>query len=259
MVAAVGDDVTGWQPGQECAALLSGGGYATRVAVPAAQVLPAPLGPDLTTTAGVVETAATVLSNFDLAGVGSSDCVLVHGGAGGVGSFAIQYAHHLGARVVATAGSDEKLAYCRSIGADVAVSYDADWPAAVADFTAGRGADVILDVVGAKYLERHLQTLAPDGRLVVIGLQGGRRARLDLAALMAKRGQLLATTLRSRPVEQKASICAAVTYRVWPLLASGAIQPAPQTRFALSEAAEAHRLLESGASFGKIVLVVENS
>ena len=255
-VAATGPGVTGWPVGTECAALLAGGGYATLAVAPAGQLLPVPAGMDLVTAAGVVEVAATVLSNFDLASLGRGETVLVHGAAGGVGSFAVQYAKSQGASVVATAGSQPKLDYCRSIGADVAVNYTGDWVTTVQGFTHGDGVDVIWDVVGAKYLEQHLTLLARDGRLVVIGLQGGRKAPLDLGALLAKRGHLMATTLRSRPVEQKAAICAAVGDRVWPLLQSGAIRPAPMTLFPLAEAAEAHRLMDSGEHIGKIVLEV---
>lgn len=258
-VAALGPGVTGWTVGTPCVALLAGGGYAEKVAVPVGQVLPVPEGVDLVTAAGLVEAAATVWSNLDLARLVAGETMLVHGAAGGVGSFAVQYAKHLGATVVATAGSPEKLDYCRSIGADHALSYKNDWAAALTELTGRRGVDVILDVIGAKYLEQHVSLLAPDGRLVVIGLQGGRRATLDLGALLSRRAQIIATALRSRPRAQKAAICTAVAASVWPLLAAGAVRPAPQTRFSLASAADAHRRLESGENLGKIVLVIDQS
>ena len=254
-VQALGEGVQGWAVGQECAALLAGGGYAELVAVPAGQVLPAPPGVDLVTAGGVVEVAATVVSNLDLAGLRPGETLLVHGGAGGIGSFAIPYAKQLGATVLATAGTPAKLAHCRSLGADVALSYREDWPAGVAEATGGRGADVILDVMGAGYLEANVAALATEGRLMIIGMQGGRKGALDLGALMAKRGRLQATTLRARPPAQKARICARVAESVWPLLASGELSPTVTTRFPLAEAADAHRRLESGDNLGKIVLV----
>ncbi|MBA3527869.1 MAG: NAD(P)H-quinone oxidoreductase, partial [Propionibacteriaceae bacterium] len=178
-IAELGSDVTGWEVGDACVALLAGGGYAEYVAVPAGQVIEPPGGIDRVTAAGLVEVAATVTSNMAIAALGEGDIVLVHGGAGGVGSFAIQYAKALKATVVATAGSEEKLAYCRSIGADLAVSYRQDWVGGVRDFCADRGVDVILDNMGAKYLTAHVSLLGVGGRLMVIGLQGGRKGELD--------------------------------------------------------------------------------
>jgi putative PIG3 family NAD(P)H quinone oxidoreductase len=255
-IAALGAGVDGWSVGDPCVALLAAGGYAELVAAPAGQVIEPPHGVDLVTAAGLVEVAATVSSNLALANLRRGETVLVHGGAGGIGSFAIQYAKTLGARVIATAGAERKLEYCRRAGADLAVSYRSDWPGEVEAFTGGRGVDVILDVMGASHLEPNVRILGTGGRLVVIGLQGGRKGTLDLGQLLTKRGSVLATTLRSRPVEEKTAICCRVAETVWPLVSTGAIQPAPQTVFPLTDAAAAHRLLESGESLGKVVLTV---
>jgi putative PIG3 family NAD(P)H quinone oxidoreductase len=255
-IAEVGSGVTGWEVGDACVALMAGGGYAEFVAVPAGQVIEPPDGVDRVTAAGLVEVAATVVSNMTLAGLSEGDVLLVHGGSGGIGSFAIQYAKALGAKVVATAGSREKLAYCRSIGADLAVSYRDDWVEEARSFSEGHGMDVILDNMGAKYLTDHLSLLAIEGRIMVIGMQGGRKGEIDLGQLMAKRGRLFATTLRARPVAEKAEICAEVAETVWPMITSGAIKPAPQTVLPLALAAEAHRRLESGDSSGKFILTV---
>ncbi len=254
-ISALGDNVTGWTVGQQCCALLAGGGYAERVVVPVGQVLPIPDGIDPVAAAGLPEVAATVVSNLDLAGLQAEQWLAVHGGAGGIGSFAIQYAVALGARVLATAGSPQKLDYCRSLGATAAIDYHDDWPARLAEITEGHGADVILDVVGAKYLPDNVAALAVDGRLVVIGLQGGRSGTRDLGRLLAKRGAVFATALRSRPLDQKAAICARVRETVWPLIAAGRIGLGRQSRFAFADAAEAHRHFDSGENIGKILLV----
>jgi putative PIG3 family NAD(P)H quinone oxidoreductase len=255
-VEEVGAGVTGWSVGDPAVALLAGGGYAEYVVVPAGQVLPPPAGVDLVSAAGLIEVAATVVSNFDHVGLVAGETVLVHGGTGGIGTFAIQYAHALGCRVLTTAGSPAKLDLCRNLGADVAIDYHADWAAAVAEATAGKGVDVILDVMGAKYLEANVAALAADGRLVVIGLQGGRKGTLDLNRLLTRRATVTATSLRFRPIEQKAAICAEVLRRAWPLVASGAIRLAPETRFPLEQVADAHRRLESGENTGKVILVL---
>ncbi|GAB3919724.1 NAD(P)H quinone oxidoreductase [Microlunatus endophyticus] len=254
-VAALGEGVEGWQPGDSCVALLAGGGYAELVAVPAGQVVRPPEGVDLVTAGGLIEVAATVVSNCDLALLATGETFLVHGGAGGIGSFAIRYATQLGARVITTAGSEDKLAYCRALGADLAVSYREDWAAAVADFTQGAGVDVILDNMGAKYLEANLGALAVDGRLMIIGMQGGNRAEINLGRLLVKRGTVSATSLRGRPVAQKAKIVQRVADAVWPLYASGRLTPTEETRFALADAAQAHARLESGENIGKILLL----
>jgi putative PIG3 family NAD(P)H quinone oxidoreductase len=255
-VAALGSGVEGLEVGQPCVALLAGGGYAEQVVVPAGQVLPPPPGYDLVDAAGVLEVAATVWSNLAHAHLAAGETFLVHGGAGGIGSFAIQYAKALGATVLATAGSDAKLQHCRELGADHAFSYRADWEAQVREATDGRGVDVVLDNMGAKYLEAHLGLLAPDGRLQIIGFQGGRTGTIDLGALLAKRGTIAAISLRGRPLDQKADICRHVAAVVWPLLADGTVVPTPRTTYALEDVADAHRAFESGDNVGKIVLRV---
>jgi putative PIG3 family NAD(P)H quinone oxidoreductase len=256
-VAAVGDGVDGWQVGQQACALLAGGGYATKVAVPSGQLMPIPAGVDLATAAGLPEVAATVWSNVMMvAGLRPGEVLLVHGGAGGIGTFAIQLASAVGARVIATAGSQEKLDLCRELGAEAAVDYrEQDFVAVVAEVTDGHGADVILDNMGASYLSRNLDTLALEGRLVVIGFQGGSRAEMDLRKLFLKRAALFSASLRARPVAEKTTICAEVAEHVWPLVADGTIRPVVGKTMPLAEAAEAHRVMESGASTGKIVLV----
>ncbi len=256
-VAAVGDAVTGHRVGDQVCALLSGGGYATRVAVPAGQVMPVPSGVDLVTAAALPEVAGTVWSNVMMvAGLGADDTFLVHGGAGGIGTFAIQLGKAVGARVLTTGGSAEKLAFCAELGADVTINYrDQDFVEVVREVTDGHGADVILDNMGAAYLGRNVAALAVEGRLVVIGMQGGTKGELDLGALMRKRAAVVATTLRARPVAEKSAICRAVAEHVWPLVADGTIRPVVDTTMPLAEAAEAHRRMESGAHTGKIVLV----
>ncbi len=255
-LAQVGDEVAGWSVGDPCVALLAGGGYAEYVVVPAGQVVAPPPGLDLVAAAGAIEVAGTVLSNLERVGLASGEIFLVHGGAGGIGSFAIQYAKALGATVIATAGSDDKLAYCRSIGADHAISYRVDWPREVRRVTDDHGLDVILDNMGAKYLGDHVRLLATNGRLVIIGLQGGAKGELDIGALMARRGSVSSTSLRARPVEEKAAICARVVESVWPMIQSGAVVLPTPTTFPLANAAAAHALLESGDGQGKIILTV---
>ena len=256
-VAALGAGVEGVEIGSEVCALLAGGGYATRVAVPAGQVMPLPDGVDLVTAAALPEVAATVWSNVMMvAGLRAGDTFLVHGGAGGIGTFAIQLTKALGARVIATAGSPEKLALCRELGADVAIHYrEQDFVEVVAEVTDGHGADVILDNMGASYLTRNLDTLAIEGRLIVLGFQGGSKAEMDLRTLFHKRGAVFSASLRARPVAEKTTICAAVAEHVWPLVADGTVRAIVGRTLPLAEAAEAHRLMESGESTGKIVLV----
>jgi putative PIG3 family NAD(P)H quinone oxidoreductase len=258
IVASLGDGVEGVAIGDEVCALLAGGGYATRVVVPAGQLMPIPEGVDLTTAAALPEVAATVWSNVMMvAGLRANDTFLVHGGAGGIGTIAIQLAAAVGARVLTTAGTAEKLALCRELGAEVAIDYrEQDFVEVVGEVTDGRGVDVILDNMGAAYLARNVAALATEGRLVVIGLQGGVTAEIDLNALMRKRAAVIATALRSRPVGEKTTICAAVVEHVWPLLADGTIRPVVGHTLALEDAAQAHRLMESGEGTGKILLVV---
>jgi putative PIG3 family NAD(P)H quinone oxidoreductase len=255
-ISAVGQEVTGWQVGDEACALLSGGGSAERVAVPAGQLLPVPAGVTVTAAAALPEVACTVYSNVvQIAGLTAGETLLVHGGASGIGTMAIQLGRALGARVACTAGTPAKLDRCRELGCDLAISYaDDDFVEAISEFTDGRGADVILDIMGAVYLERNVTALAPDGRLLVIGLQGGARAELDLSQLLRKRASVHATSLRARPAEQKAAIVAGVLDRVWPMVIDGRIRPVIETTVPLAEAAQAHRLLEAGAQIGKILL-----
>jgi len=255
-VAGFADDVAGWSVGEPCVALLAGGGYAEYVAVPAGQVMTPPPGMDLVTAGGLVEVAATVMSNMDAARLTSGETLLVHGGAGGIGTFAIQYGKAVGARVIVTAGTPDKRELCLHLGADTALDYHDDWVAQLKEATDGHGADVILDVMGASYLESNVVALAADGRLVIIGLQGGRKGTLDVNRLLNKRATVMATALRSRPLAQKAAICAEVQRRVWPLVGAGTIKPAPETRFAFADVADAHRRLESGENTGKVLLTL---
>ena len=257
-IAAVGEGVTDWSVGDECCALLAGGGYADRVVCAAGQVMPVPAGVSLVDAAALPETACTVWSNvFMVAGLRRDEWFLVHGGAGGIGTMAIQLAAAVGARVMTTAGSADKLEQCAALGAEVTIDYkQQDFVAEVLGATDGRGADVILDNMGAKYLGRNVEALATEGRLVVIGMQGGTKGELDLGTLMRKRGAVIATTLRARPVEGKAAICAAVVEHVWPLVADGAVRPIIGARVPMAEAGRAHTLMESGESSGKILLTV---
>jgi putative PIG3 family NAD(P)H quinone oxidoreductase len=256
VISAVGADVEQWSVGDEVCALLAGGGYAEKVLVPAGQVMPVPDGVELVTAGALPEVACTVWSNlFMVAGLQQGETLLVHGGAGGIGTFAIQLAHALGARVVTTAGSAEKLEICRSLGADVTVNYrEQDFVEEVRAASDGAGADVILDNMGAKYLSRNLAALATEGRLVVIGMQGGSTAELDLGVLMRKRAAVIATSLRARPVEEKAAICASVVEHVWPLVADGSVRTLVHTTLPLEDAGEAHRIMEASDHIGKIVL-----
>lgn len=257
-VAALGAGVTGFSVGDEVCALLSGGGYAEQVAVPAGQLLPVPTGVDLITAAALPEVVCTVWSNvFMTARLRAGESLLVHGGGSGVGTMAIQLATRAGARVLVTAGSPGKLARCRELGADVAIDYrQEDFLERVRAETAGRGVDVILDNMGGKYLPRNVAALAAGGRLVVIGLQGGRRGELDLGLLLAKWGSVTATSLRSRPAREKAEIVAEVRAQVWPAIEAGAVRPVVDRVLPLREAAEAHRLVEAGEHIGKVVLRV---
>ena len=255
-IAAVGASVTEWKPGDEVCALLAGGGYAERVAVPSVQVMPVPAGVSLVEAAGLPEVACTVNSTVVAhAGLASGETLLVHGGASGIGTFAIQLAKARGARVLCTAGSPEKLARCRELGADVGINYrDEDFAQRVREETGGDGADVILDIVGAKYLDPNLKAMARDGRIVIIGMQGGRRADFDLGKLLAKRGSVYAAGLRARPVEQKDGIVQAVRDDVWPLVAAGAVRPVIDRTVPFAEAPAAHRAMEASEHVGKILL-----
>ena len=253
-VAALGADVQGWAVGDACVALLAGGGYAEYVAVNAGQVTRPPEGIDLVSAAGIMEVAATVVSNLDAVRFRDGESILIHGGTGGIGLFAIQYAKAHGATVLTTAGSAEKLDLCHTLGADVALNYHDDWVAGVKDATEGRGVDVILDNMGAKYLTPNVRSLARLGRLVVIGLQGGTKGELNLNALLGKSATVTATSLRFRPAQEKAAIVARVATDVWPLIASGQITIAHQTRFPIEEIRAAHEQLGGGSNVGKVVV-----
>lgn len=254
-VAELGKGVTGMSVGDEVVCLLAGGAYAEYFVVPTGQCIAVPQGVDVVTAAGLVEVAATVVSNMDGVGLEAGETLLVHGGAGGIGTFAIQYAKALGCRVLTTAGSKAKLEHCRAMGADVAIDYHDDWVAAVKEATDGRGADVILDVMGAKYLELNVDALATAGRLVIIGMQGGVKGTLNIGKLLSTRALVTATSLRFRPVEEKVAICQRVAEVVWPMIADGRIKPAPETRIPLKEARRAHEQLAGGENIGKIILV----
>ena len=257
-ITAVGPGVAGWSVGDEVCALLAGGGYAERVAVPAGQLLPVPAGIDLVTAAALPEVVATVWSNvFMVAGLRPGETLLVHGGSSGIGTMAIQLGKAVGARVAVTAGGKEKLARCAELGADILIDYrEQDFVEELRSATGGAGADVILDIMGAKYLARNLDALAVNGRLAVIGMQGGVKAELNLGTLLAKRAAITATSLRTRPLEEKAAIIAAVREHVWPLVAAGRVRPVVHATFPMAEASEAHRVLESSAHVGKLLLTV---
>jgi putative PIG3 family NAD(P)H quinone oxidoreductase len=262
VVAAVGSDVTEWSPGQEVCALLAGGGYAEYVAVPAGQLLPIPAGVDLLDAAGLPEVACTVWSNLVMtAHLREGQLLLIHGGASGVGTHAIQVAWALGARVAVTAGSASKLELCRDLGAEILINYhDEDFVARVREATDGAGADVIFDIMGAAYLDRNIDALASDGQLVIIGMQGGVKGELNIAKLLSKRARVIGTTLRGRPVggpSGKSAIVEAVTASVWPMIAGGRVRPVIGTHMPIQQAAEAHRLLSSGQVTGKIVLTLD--
>jgi len=260
-IRALGPGVEGWSVGDEVCALLAGGGYAEQVLVPAGQLMHVPEGVPLTTAAALPEVACTVWSNvFMVARLRPEETLLVHGGAGGIGTFAIQLAAAWGARVFATAGSEDKLELCRTLGATRAISYRdvvaSGIPLWVEVLQEAGGADVVLDNMGAKYLAPNVSALAAQGRLVVIGMQGGAKAELDLGALMRKRGAVIATTLRARPPAEKAAICRAVEEHVWPLVASGAVRPVVGAELALEDVAKAHALVEDGSHTGKVLLTV---
>ena len=259
VVAAAGSGVTEWPVGQEVCALLAGGGYAEYVAVPAGQVMPIPDGVDLIDAAGLPEVACTVWSNLVLtAHLGEGQLLLMHGGASGIGTHAIQVARALGARVAVTAGSAEKLEFCRALGAEITINYrDEDFVARLREDT--DGADVIFDIMGAAYLDRNLDALATDGQLVIIGMQGGVKGELNIGKLLARRARVIGTTLRGRPVSGPNSKCEmvqAVTASVWPMIADGRVRPIIGARMPIQQAGDAHQQLVSGKVTGKIVLTV---
>ncbi|MXY17427.1 MAG: NAD(P)H-quinone oxidoreductase [Acidobacteria bacterium] len=255
-VAAVGAGVESLSAGEEVCALVAGGGYAEYCLVPAPQCLPLPPGVTLRDAAALPEAYCTVWTNvFERGRLAAGETLLVHGGSSGVGTAAIQLARAFGARVLATAGSPAKCAACAALGAELAVNYrERDFVAAVREATGGRGADVILDLVGGAYLQRNLDCLAVEGRLVLIAVMGGSSGELNLAGLMSRRQTLTGSTLRSRPVAAKAAICDALRARVWPRFDDGALRPVIHGVYPLAEAAAAHRVMESSAHVGKLLL-----
>ncbi|BBC94781.1 NADPH:quinone oxidoreductase [Streptomyces rochei] len=256
-IAAIGPGVSGWTVGDEVCALLAGGGYAQKVVVPAGQLLPVPEGVDLVQAAALPEVACTVWSNvFMISHLRPGETLLMHGGSSGIGTMAIQLAKAVGAKVAVTAGTKEKLERCAELGADILINYrEQDFVAEVEEATGGAGADVILDNMGAKYLDRNVRTLAINGRLAIIGLQGGAKGELNIGALLHKRAAVTATSLRARPVEEKTAIVAAVREHVWPLLAAGRVRPVVDRELPMAQAAEAHRVVEESGHIGKVLLV----
>jgi putative PIG3 family NAD(P)H quinone oxidoreductase len=260
-IAALGEGVHGWQVGDEVAALLAGGGYAERVVVPVGQLMPLPQGVGLVEAAALPEAVCTVWSNVvGVAGLAEGETLLVHGGGSGIGTMAIQVARLVGARTMVTCGSARKVDACLTLGADVAVNYrEQDFVAAVKEATGGRGADVVLDVIGARYLDQNLRSLATEGRLVVIGLQGGTRGELDLGRLLSRRLSIHGTTLRSRSTDDKAAIVKTVVEQVWPAVQDRRVIPVVDRGLPWEEAAEAHRVLADGENIGKVLLQVREA
>ncbi len=257
-IEACGPAVTRWNVGDRVCALVSGGGYAEMCVAPDAQCLPIPKGLDLVSAGGIPETFFTVWMNvFDRGHLSEGESFLVHGGASGIGTTAIQIARAFGARVFATAGTDERCRVCERLGAERAVNYTTeDFVAVLTALTGGRGIDVILDMVGAPYFARNLELLALEGRLLQIAVLRGGRAEIDLVRLLRRRLTVSGSVLRARTMEEKGAIARAVEDRVWPLVEAGKVLPVIYARFPLREAAEAHRLMESGSHIGKIVLTV---
>ncbi|GGZ12487.1 NAD(P)H-quinone oxidoreductase [Streptomyces poonensis] len=258
-IAELGPGVSGWAVGDEVCALLSGGGYAEKVAVPAGQLLPVPAGLEVRQAAALPEVTCTVWSNvFMIAHLRPGETFLVHGGSSGIGTMAIQLAKAVGARVAVTAGTQEKLDYCAGLGADILINYrEQDFVEEIKRATDGAGADVILDNMGAKYLDRNVQALAVNGRLAIIGMQGGVKGELNIGLLLGKRGAISATSLRARPLGEKATIVAAVREHVWPLIEGGHVRPVVDRELPMSEAAQAHQVLEESGHVGKVLLVTE--
>ncbi|GAB3988729.1 NAD(P)H-quinone oxidoreductase [Nocardioides marmoraquaticus] len=252
-VAALGEGVDGFEVGQEVCALLAGGGYAEQVVVPAGQVMPVPSGVDLVTAAALPEVACTVWSTvFMVAGLQQDDVLLVHGGAGGIGNMAVQLGAAYGARVLTTAGTADKREFCVKLGAERAIDYrEEDFVEVVKGVG---GADVILDNMGASYLDRNVDALAVEGRLVIIGMQGGVKGELNIGKLLPKRGAVIAASLRARPTEQKAAICAAVVEHVWPLVEQRKVRTFVHETYPLEDAHRAHQVMEEGSHTGKLVL-----
>ncbi|MDY6869211.1 MAG: NAD(P)H-quinone oxidoreductase [Actinomycetota bacterium] len=263
VIADLADDVSGWAVGQPVCALLAGGGYAENVTVPAGQVMPVPESVALADAAALPEAACTVWSNLVMtAALAAGEVLLIHGGASGIGTHAIQVAKALGCRVAVTAGSANKLDLCRELGAEVAINYrDEDFVERLRAETDGAGADVILDIIGAAYFDRNVDILATGGRLVIIGMQGGVKAELDIGRLLAKRASVTATALRSRPVSgpgSKSDIVAEVVANVWPMVADGRVRPIIGAEFPVQQAQAAQETLDSGEVSGKVLLRVRD-
>jgi putative PIG3 family NAD(P)H quinone oxidoreductase len=256
VISQLGAEVQGWSVGDRVCALLAGGGYAEKVAVPTGQLVRAPSALSLVDAAALPESAATVWSNlFGLAGLRAGETVLLHGGSSGIGTMAIQLATALGATVAVTAGSAEKLTACEKLGASVLINYRAeDFVERVRAETGGVGVDVVLDIVGARYLQRNIDALAPDGRLVVVGIQSGADASFDLRSMLRKRVRVVGSMLRARPIDEKATIIREVVEHVVPLVESGAVAPVVHCAMPLADANEAHALIESSRHIGKVVL-----
>lgn len=257
-IAEIGDQVASWNVGDQVCALLAGGGYAEKVAVPMGQLMAVPSGVELVDAAGLPEVACTVWSMVFGTHAGRlvpGERFLVHGGSSGIGSMAIQLAKNRGAQVFATAGSAAKLGFCRELGADVAINYrDEDFVQRIADETGGAGVDVILDNMGASYLPRNVAALATGGRLVVLGMQGGVQGELNLGALLVKRATVHAAGLRGRPAAMKAEIVAEAQNAVWPLIEAGQVRPVIDSVFPLDQVADAHRTMDESGHMGKILL-----
>jgi NADPH:quinone reductase len=258
VIEQLGEGVDGWRVGDRVTALVAGGGYAEFCVAPAPQCLPIPANIDSVHAAAIPETFFTVWTNvFERGRLKAGESILVHGGSSGIGTTAIQLARAFGSRVFATAGSAEKCAACERLGAERAINYrDADFVAVVKEATGGRGVDVVLDMVGGDYFPRNMDALAMDGRLVSIAVLNGVKATINILAMMQRRLTLTGSTLRTRPIAEKGAIAAALRQHVWPLLEAGTVSPKIHATFALREAAEAHRVMESGAHIGKLVLVV---
>lgn len=260
VIDAVGEGVERWQPGDLVCALLAGGGYAEYCVAPAVQCLPIPGGLDLLAAASLPEVMFTVWSNvFERGKLIAGESALIHGGSSGIGTAAIQLAHARGARVFATAGNDDKCRACEDLGAERAINYRAcDFVTVVKDLTGNRGVDLVLDMVGGDYVQRNLDVLALDGRLVQIGVLGGARAEINMMAVLQRRLTLTGSTLRARPVAEKGAIARAVETSVWPLIDSGRVRPIVHATFPLEAAADAHACMESSAHIGKLVLQVQS-
>ena len=259
-VAAVGPDVSAWAIGDRVCALVAGGGYAEYCAAPAPQCLPIPAGLDLAHAAALPEVMFTVWTNvFERGRLAAGESILIHGGTSGIGTAAIQLARARGSRVFTTAGTDEKCAACEALGAERGINYrDSDFVAVVKELTADRGVDVVLDMVGGDYLQRNIDVLAMDGRLVQIAQLGGYRSTINTIPILQRRLTITGSTLRSRSVDEKGRIARAVQQHVWPLIESGAVRVLIHASFPLADAAEAHRVMESSTHIGKLVLLVQS-